>query len=100
MRVEHVTSLFLLHLLVCFPGPLSAAGHDFDPGRALHNREVSLLGRMHEKYDATRPGERGKGGEYTPQVGFGWSNGAVLWMLDTFARPGSHMVAKLEATVA
>ena len=25
-------------------------------------------GEMHEKYDATRPGERGGGGEYVPQV--------------------------------
>ena len=40
---------------------------------------------MHEKYDATRPGERGGGGEYNPQVGFGWTNGVVLWLLDTFA---------------
>jgi alpha,alpha-trehalase len=36
---------------------------------------------MHEKYDATRPGERGGGGEYTPQVGFGWTNGVALWLL-------------------
>ena len=42
-------------------------------------------GYMHEKYDATRPGERGDGGEYNPQVGFGWTNGVVLWLLATFA---------------
>lgn len=36
---------------------------------------------MHEKYDATRPGQRGGGGEYVPQVGFGWTNGVVLWLL-------------------
>jgi alpha,alpha-trehalase len=36
---------------------------------------------MHEKYDAMRPGKRGGGGEYTPQVGFGWTNGVVLWLL-------------------
>jgi len=52
---------------------------------------------MHEKYDATRPGERGAGGEYTPQVGFGWSNGVVLWMIDRFVKEGSDVAKKLEA---
>lgn len=37
---------------------------------------------MYEKYDSTvTSGERGKGGEYAPQTGFGWTNGAVLWLL-------------------
>ena len=45
----------------------------------------SESGCMHEKYDATRPGERGGGGEYTPQVGFGWTNGVVLWLLERYA---------------
>ena len=47
-------------------------------------------GVMREKYDATRRGESGGGGEYTPQVGFGWTNGVALWLLerygDSFAR--------------
>ena len=38
-------------------------------------------GQMHEKYDAERPGAVGAGGEYTPQVGFGWTNGVVLELL-------------------
>ena len=41
-------------------------------------------GQMHEKYDATKPGARGGGGEYAPQVGFGWSNGVVLWLLEKY----------------
>ena len=41
---------------------------------------------MHEKYDATRPGERGQGGEYEPQLGFGWTNGVVLWLLERYGR--------------
>ena len=45
---------------------------------------------MHEKYDATAPGERGGGGEYEPQVGFGWTNGAALWLL-------RHYGAELDA---
>ena len=51
-------------------------------------------GRMHEKYDATRPGQRGAGGEYAPQVGFGWTNGVVLWMLERYA--GTKVVAGLD----
>ena len=36
-------------------------------------------GVMHEKYDARGcEGGRGGGGEYAPQVGFGWSNGVAL----------------------
>lgn len=43
-------------------------------------------GCMHEKYDATvAPGSgvanAGGGGEYAPQVGFGWSNGVALALL-------------------
>lgn len=42
-------------------------------------------GVMHEKYDSTSTqGERGAGGEYEPQTGFGWTNGTVLWMLRHF----------------
>jgi alpha,alpha-trehalase len=40
-------------------------------------------GHMHEKYNARDPGVVGGGGEYVPQVGFGWSNGVLLdflWM--------------------
>jgi alpha,alpha-trehalase len=36
-------------------------------------------GHMHEKYDVSKPsGLVGRGGEYAPQVGFGWSNGVAL----------------------
>lgn len=38
-------------------------------------------GFMYEKYDATKPGVGGGGGEYTPQIGFGWSNGVALVLL-------------------
>ncbi|CEO95100.1 Trehalase [Plasmodiophora brassicae] len=43
-------------------------------------------GAIHEKYDATRVGAVGSGGEYVEQVGFGWTNGAVLSMLSDLAR--------------
>ncbi len=38
-------------------------------------------GFMFEKYDATKVGHGGGGGEYVPQVGFGWTNGVALQLL-------------------
>ena len=40
---------------------------------------LAATGFMHEKYDArSAGGEVGRGGEYAPQRGFGWSNGVAL----------------------
>ena len=39
---------------------------------------------MFEKYDATNIGTSGGGGEYEVQTGFGWTNGVVIWILNTF----------------
>nr|GEY97235.1 probable trehalase isoform X1 [Tanacetum cinerariifolium] len=39
---------------------------------------------MHEKYDVSKCGDFGGGGEYVPQTGFGWSNGVVLAFLEEF----------------
>ncbi|KAK4728934.1 hypothetical protein R3W88_021922 [Solanum pinnatisectum] len=44
-------------------------------------------GAMHEKYDVTKCGAYGGGGEYMPQTGFGWSNGVVLALLEEFGWP-------------
>ena len=44
----------------------------------------SNLFEMHEKYHAHLPGERGAGGEYLPQIGFGWTNGAILSILEKY----------------
>ncbi|KAJ1913208.1 hypothetical protein H4219_005306 [Mycoemilia scoparia] len=41
-------------------------------------------GHIYEKYDATVVGQPAGGGEYTVQVGFGWSNGVALWALKNF----------------
>jgi hypothetical protein len=38
-------------------------------------------GFMYEKYNAFEIGVGGGGGEYTPQVGFGWTNGVALVLL-------------------
>jgi len=40
---------------------------------------------MHEKYNALIPGAPGSGGEYPPQIGFGWTNGVTLEFLDIYA---------------
>jgi len=40
---------------------------------------------MHEKYNAYVLGDPGAGGEYPPQIGFGWSNGVTLEFLDAFS---------------
>ncbi len=47
-------------------------------------------GFMYEKYNALVPGARGEGGEYYPQVGFGWTNGVVLHLLKTYGTTLSH----------
>ncbi|XP_069671905.1 trehalase-like [Periplaneta americana] len=39
---------------------------------------------MYEKYDATVSGAPGGGGEYTNQIGFGWTNGIALDMLNKY----------------
>ncbi|KAL4110273.1 hypothetical protein PRIC1_001965 [Phytophthora ramorum] len=41
-------------------------------------------GLMFEKYNAQQLGGVGDGGEYTPQFGFGWSNGAILSFLTKY----------------
>lgn len=41
-------------------------------------------GHMYEKYDVNVRGKPGHGGEYGVQVGFGWSNGVVLQLLDRY----------------
>jgi alpha,alpha-trehalase len=69
------------HLEKAFPG--CGAG---DLARNIAERTLLTMhsgwidsGAMHEKYDGSRvDGSRGTGGEYEPQVGFGWSNGVAL----------------------
>lgn len=43
----------------------------------------TILGYMYEKYNADQVGVGGGGGEYVPQVGFGWTNGVALVLLNT-----------------
>lgn len=41
-------------------------------------------GVVYEKYHAKKRGERGFGGEYVVQEGFGWSNGVCMRFMDMF----------------
>lgn len=60
-------------------------------GTRIANRwlETNLVawqksGFMYEKYNADEIGVGGGGGEYTPQLGFGWSNGVALSLIERF----------------
>lgn len=39
---------------------------------------------MYEKYDVRVPGQRGSGGEYEVQSGFGWTNGVTISFIHIF----------------
>ncbi|KAJ1950024.1 hypothetical protein IWQ62_006641, partial [Dispira parvispora] len=41
-------------------------------------------GNMFEKFDAMHMGRTGEGGEYDPQVGFGWTNGVAIWLMSLY----------------
>eukprot|EP01006_Ploeotia_vitrea_P066705 TRINITY_DN95527_c0_g1_i1.p1 TRINITY_DN95527_c0_g1~~TRINITY_DN95527_c0_g1_i1.p1 ORF type:complete len:576 (-),score=61.77 TRINITY_DN95527_c0_g1_i1:92-1819(-) len=47
-------------------------------------------GHFYEKYNATVPGQRGKGGEYVVQEGFGWTNGLALHFIHLYGDELSH----------
>jgi len=62
-----------------------------DLGRKIANRWVSTnycgwkdSGRMYEKFDVRELGKEGQGGQYPPQAGFGWTNGALLYYLNKY----------------
>lgn len=42
----------------------------------------NATGYMYEKYNAFEVGVGGGGGEYVPQIGFGWTNGVALYLLN------------------
>ena len=41
-------------------------------------------GMIFEKYSTINMGERGSGGEYLVQSGFGWTNGTIISLIDLF----------------
>jgi alpha,alpha-trehalase len=46
--------------------------------------------QMFEKFSIRDVDSAGRGGEYTVQAGFGWTNGVVLWVASNF---GNQLVA-------
>ncbi|RCH82276.1 hypothetical protein CU097_001896 [Rhizopus azygosporus] len=54
------------------------------PGVLPKAVSTSDEGHMFEKFDVTAVGAAGGQGEYTPQVGFGWTNGVAMWIFNTF----------------
>lgn len=47
---------------------------------------------LHEKYNAkSEDGTFGAGGEYLPQVGFAWTNGATLKLMSLYSKEMSHV---------
>ncbi|EJF56038.1 glycoside hydrolase family 37 protein [Dichomitus squalens LYAD-421 SS1] len=53
-------------------------------------QSVNNTGNMFEKFSISDIDSAGRGGEYTVQAGFGWTNGAVLWVASNF---GDKLVA-------
>jgi len=53
-------------------------------------QSINNTGNMFEKFSIRDVDSAGRGGEYTVQAGFGWTNGVVLWVASTF---GSRLVA-------
>jgi alpha,alpha-trehalase len=45
---------------------------------------------MYEKYDCRKIGHGGGGGEYVPQVGFGWTNAVALYLLQQSMKGSSN----------
>ncbi|KAF8901245.1 glycoside hydrolase family 37 protein [Mucidula mucida] len=51
---------------------------------------VNNTGNMFEKFSSLDVDSAGRGGEYTVQAGFGWTNGVVLWVASVY---GNVLVA-------
>ncbi|KAI8333609.1 trehalase [Chlamydoabsidia padenii] len=51
---------------------------------AKANSTMADNGHMFEKFDVRSLSASGFGGEYTVQVGFGWTNGVVMWIMNQY----------------
>lgn len=49
-------------------------------------QSIGNVGNMFEKFSALDVDSAGRGGEYTVQAGFGWTNGVVLWIAETYGK--------------
>ncbi|CAG8703298.1 38655_t:CDS:2, partial [Gigaspora margarita] len=50
------------------------------PGLVTKLPNATDNGIIFEKYSALKAGVSGRGGEYQVQIGFGWTNGVLLWI--------------------
>ncbi|KAI1339636.1 glycoside hydrolase family 37 protein [Xylariaceae sp. FL0016] len=68
-----------------------ATGGSTDETPKLEGADANSNGIMFEKYADNAISAAGSGGEYEVVEGFGWSNGVLIWTVDTFgnklARP-------------
>lgn len=60
-------------------------------------RNDSLKGLMFEKYSSEGVDKVGSGGEYKVVPGFGWTNGVVIWIADTYSADLTTPVCKDQA---
>jgi alpha,alpha-trehalase len=49
-------------------------------------QSINNTGNMFEKFSVTDVNSAGRGGEYTVQAGFGWTNGVLLWVASTYGK--------------
>ncbi|KAI0754492.1 glycoside hydrolase family 37 protein [Daedaleopsis nitida] len=49
-------------------------------------QSVNNTGNMFEKFSINDIDSAGRGGEYTVQAGFGWTNGVLLWVADNYGK--------------
>lgn len=61
-----------------------ATGGSTDDTPQLQGFDSSDVGIMFEKYGDNSTNAVGGGGEYEVVEGFGWSNGVLIWVVDTF----------------
>ncbi|KAJ3485392.1 hypothetical protein NLI96_g4987 [Meripilus lineatus] len=60
------------------------------PDQLNITQSVNNTGNMFEKFSISDIDSAGRGGEYTVQAGFGWTNGVALWIASTY---GNSLVA-------
>ncbi|KAH6660296.1 trehalase [Truncatella angustata] len=81
-----------------------ATGGSTDDEPQLQGFDSSDVGIMFEKYGDNSTNAVGGGGEYEVVEGFGWSNGVLIWVVDTFnaklTRPECGNITAADITTA
>ena len=77
--------MFIVALNMSNSEKLQSEARKFAQSWVLSNwKGYERTNHMFEKYNVSTVGNTGRGGEYTPQVGFGWTNGVILELLVRF----------------